>query len=92
MIFLIAIDSFVTRLLKFSSNVSLKYHVEHYDFLLLFLVSFLSNNNHNDRFNGFSFNEAISFNDYMNIKYKFLSLDLEESDSYVLFSSSNTFS
>ena len=91
-IFLIAIDSFVTRLLKFSSNVSLKYHVEHYDFLLLFLVSFLSNNNHNDRFNGFSFNEAISFNDYMNIKYKFLSLDLEESDSYVLFSSSNTFS
>ena len=36
---LIAIDSFVTRLLKFSSNVSLEYHVEHYDFLLLFLVS-----------------------------------------------------
>ena len=37
------------------------------------------------RFNGISsFNEAISFNQYMNIKYKFLSLDLEETDSYVL--------
>ena len=36
------------------------------------------------RFNGISsLHEAISFNQYMNIKYKFLSLDLEESESYV---------
>ena len=39
LIFLMAMDTFVALLLKLSSNASLKYHVEHDDFLFLFLMS-----------------------------------------------------
>ena len=39
LIFLMAMDTFVALLLKLSRNASLKYHVEHDDFLFLFLMS-----------------------------------------------------
>ena len=39
LIFLMAMDTFVALLLKLSSNASLNYHVEHDDFLFLFLMS-----------------------------------------------------